>query len=150
MKSNLQEVNNMAQRIQQGSVLGFVLVGALLTALVVGGIFVVRNQLANKSNDTTSGQVATDQPDTNKPDATKDNSDDLKKALEQQSAAEKKAQEQKAASEAQQNSAAAANSNTTATNSLPTTGPAGTAMTLMGAALLAGASVAYARSRSLV
>ena len=52
----------MAQRIQQGSILGFVLVGALLTALVIGGIFVVRHQLATTNNNGQapgSSQVAT-------------------------------------------------------------------------------------------
>ena len=41
----------MAHRSEQGNILGFVLVGALLVALLLGGIYVVRN---------TMGHVATD------------------------------------------------------------------------------------------
>ena len=36
----------MAHRNEQGNVLAFVLVGAVLAALLVGGIFIVKNQLA--------------------------------------------------------------------------------------------------------
>ena len=152
----------MAQRIQQGSILGFVLVGALLTALVIGGIFVVRNQLAKNGGTQNPGstQVAKDQTgqDDNKSGTSSNNSnsDSLKKALEQQQAEEKKAQEQKAASEAQSNStsssssAAGSTGSTSAASNLPTTGPADAMWTVLGATALAGVSIAYVRSRSLI
>jgi hypothetical protein len=136
----------MTQRIEQGSILGFVLVGALLTALVIGGIAVVRNQLAKNDS-----QVATDQSSQKSgSSSTGSSSDELKKALEQQQAEEKKAQEQKAASEAQQSQPASSSQGTTSNaNNLPTTGPADAVWTILGAGLLAGTSMAYARSRSL-
>lgn len=93
----------MKQRRTQGSILGFVLVGALLTALVVGGAFAAKRFIAqNQSGTDTVAQAPNsddnkDKKENDKPGTT---SSDLQKALEQQSAAEKKAQEQKAASEA--------------------------------------------------
>lgn len=142
----------MTQRIQQGSILGFVLVGALLTALVIGGIFVVRNQLAkNGTQNPGSSQVATDQSDQKNTGTSSNssNSDSLKQALEQQRAEEKKAQEQKAASEGQSSGTASNNTASTASN-LPTTGPADTLWTVLGATALAGVSIAYVRSRALI
>ena len=143
----------MTQRIEQGSILGFVLVGALLTALVVGGIVVVRNQFAKNDS-----QVETDQSSQDSgTSSTNKSGDDLKKALEQQQAEEKKAQEQKAASEAQQSQSSGASmsgtnggtGSTSNANNLPATGPADAMLTVVGATLLAGTGVAYARSRSL-
>jgi LPXTG-motif cell wall-anchored protein len=145
----------MKQYRSKGSILGFVLVGALLTALVIGGVFAAKRYIArNQSNETTSTTVAqAPVKETQKSTASSDKtpatkSTDLQKALEQQSAAEKKAQEQKAASEAASKTTSAPS--TPAPTSLPTTGPGDSLLTIVGATLLAAAGVAYRRSRALI
>jgi outer membrane biosynthesis protein TonB len=146
----------MKQRRTQGSILGFVLVGALLTALVVGGVLVAKRYISGQQASPTTTEVSdkpaaapSDKKDTSSTNGK--NSTDLKQALEQQSAAEKKAQEQKAAAEAENNTprSTTSTSSTSATNSLPATGPADTLVSLTGAMMLVGAGVAYSRSRSL-
>jgi predicted lipid-binding transport protein (Tim44 family) len=149
----------MKQYRSKGSILGFVLVGALLTALVIGGVFAAKRYIAqNQANDAPSTTVA-EAPvkETQKAKPSSDTtstakSDDLQKALQQQSAAEKKAQEQKAASEAASKEAAATSGSTasTSTTSLPTTGPEDSLVAMVGATLLAAAGVAYRRSRALI
>lgn len=159
----------MKQHRNKGSILGFVLVGALLTALVIGGVFAAKRYIAqNQTNDASDGTVAeapvketekvattTDKPAPSK-------SDELQKALEQQSAAEKKAKEQKAAAEATSKATPtpAPTASTmpttstspapTSTTSLPTTGPEDSLVAILGATLLAAAGVAYRRSRALI
>ena len=139
----------MAHRSEQGNVLGFVLVGALLVALLLGGIYVVRHTIsgqgnANVANNEQSGTSTTADPDsaqneTTTPDASGDAQSDqaLKDALNQQSS-----------SNEQQSSG---NSNTsTQTPVLPETGPADTLAAMLGATLLVGAGFSYARSRRLI
>ena len=51
----------MARRSEQGNVLGFVLVGALLVALLLGGIYVARNSMGQlATNNGSSVPSATD------------------------------------------------------------------------------------------
>ena len=139
----------MAHRSEQGNVLGFVLVGALLVALLLGGIYVVRHTIsgqgnANVANNEQSGTSTTADPDsaqneTTTPDASGDAQSDqaLKDALNQQSS-----------SNEQQSSG---NSNTsTQTPVLPETGPADTLAAMLGATLLVGVGFSYARSRRLI
>lgn len=141
---------------EQGSVIGFVLGGILLLALLVGGIILYKNNIskmigvspdnsqvaANNSTNTQADQTASDQAAQN--DA----------ALKQQQEAEKKAQEQ---NQAANNGTGATNSAPTATTTprtstapaLPTTGPGEDAlMAAVGFSLVIGASVAYNRSRA--
>jgi septal ring-binding cell division protein DamX len=145
----------MKQYRSKGSILGFVLVGALLTALVVGGVFAAKRYIdQNQTSDTDSATVAeapateTQKPAETKTTAPASEDSDLKKALEQQSAAEKKAQDQKAASEATTKAASTPASTNTA--SLPTTGPEDSLAAMAGATLLAATGVAYRRSRALI
>jgi hypothetical protein len=149
----------MAQRMHRGGVLGFVLVGVLLLALVAGGIYLVRHQLI--ANNPTSGKESTDKTAAPAaPRTTTDSSDkaddstknqsssDLEKALQSQSEAEKKAKAQKEAQEKQVAASSASQSNTAA--HLPETGPGDTLATIVGAMFLAGTIFAYVRSRALI
>lgn len=150
----------MAQRMHRGSVLGFVLVGVLLLALVAGGIYLVRHQLTATTSPTTGSEAsdnaaAPDKPSetadsSTKPDetTTKETKSDLEQALQSQSEAEKKAQAQKEAQEREAAQSAPVQPSSTA--ELPATGPADTLITLLGAALLAGTAFAYIRSRALI
>ena len=112
----------MAHRSEQGNVLGFVLVGVLLAALLAGGIYAVRRGMlakvtdgatgtvattenANKDSKTDGASASTDKKDSKTDgDSTKTADQKLKEALTTQSAEEKKAQEQQ---KAQQNAAVA-------------------------------------------
>ncbi len=151
----------MARRSEQGNVLGFVLVGALLVALLLGGIYVVRNNMAPiATDDGASAPIAADTDKESGNDAAPaggenkaaDNKTDeqrLKENLEAQSAAEKKAREQQAA-----NSSTATPTDKGATAlsaaSLPATGPEEAVLPILGATLLAGTVLSYARSRRLI
>ncbi len=158
----------MSHRKEQGNILGYVLVGVLLAALVIGGIFVVRRYLP--SSDTTGTSSSSDGTPTATTDAptkpsteTDKNSEELKAALAQQAAEEKKAQEQKAANESKPatttttgtttglTSAATASVATgTDANKLPATGPEDTALSMVGITLVTALAVAYVRSRALI
>ena len=158
----------MSHRKEQGNILGYVLVGVLLAALVIGGIFVVRRYLP--SSDTTGTSSSSDGTPTATTDAptkpsteTDKNSEELKAALAQQAAEEKKAQEQKAANESKpatttttgtttgSTSAATASVATgTDANKLPATGPEDTALSMVGITLVTALAVAYVRSRALI
>ena len=142
----------MAHRSEQGNVLGFVLVGALLVASLLGGIYVVRHNIAGQAgtdvanNDQSETSTTTDpdkaQNDTTAPDASGDGQSDqaLEDALNEQSS-----------SKGQQNSSNTGNSSPTSqTQALPETGPADTLAAMLGATLLVGASFSYARSRRLI
>ena len=149
----------MAHRSEQGNILGFVLVGALLVALLLGGIYVVRNSMVQVATggDDTAGNGATDTAsdgssaparDTTNDEST-DKSDEqrLKETLEAQSAAEQKAREQQAANQAASGTAAQEASDT---SHLPATGPEEAVLPVVGATLLAGAGLSYVRSRRLI
>lgn len=147
----------MARVSGQGNVLGFVLVGALLVASLLGGIYVVRHVSDSGSTVPTSTQEGTSSSTTKESDTDSTTSQtagqsgddqDLKQALEAQSAAEKKAKEPQAASNAA-NSDADRSTSSSAT-SLPATGPEEVVFPLLGATLLAGTILAYARSRRLI
>lgn len=165
----------MAHRKEQGNVLGFVLVGVLLAALVVGGIFVARNMIAKDSQTPTDTQVASndkqkttdDKKSTNTttPSENKDTNNDLQAALKAQADAEKKAKDQQAANSQtqQQNtqstttttpqSQTQTTTNTTTTQTttsahLPQTGPEDAIVPMVGAMTLVGAVMAYRRSQA--
>ena len=158
----------MSHRKEQGNILGYVLVGVLLAALVIGGIFVVRRYLP--SSDTTGTSSSSDGTPTATTDAptkpsteTDKNSEELKAALAQQAAEEKKAQEQKAANESKPatttttgtttgstSAATASVTSGTDANKLPATGPEDTALSMVGITLVTALAVAYVRSRALI
>jgi len=141
----------MTRRYERGSVVGFVLVGILLTAVLVGGVWFARHP-AGSSTDTTSdsktadtNKTASDDRDTtsstSSTTATATTDEQLKETLAKQAA---EAARQKAAS-----SAASAPSVATTSTKLPTTGPADTLLEMLGVAMLSGVTVAYIRSRSI-
>lgn len=159
----------MARRSEQGNVLGFVLVGAVLATLLVGGVWFARNQLTNNSN----GDMASNAEAPSTPEASSDkkqpnqsekagssNGDKLKDALStQQAAEEKKAQEQRAAQEASSATKATAPASTGETlpanspavsSTLPATGPGDVVIPIVGATSLVGVGLAYRQSRRLV
>lgn len=150
----------MSHRKEQGNILGYVLVGVLLAALVVGGIFVVRRYLP--STDTTETSSSSDGTPTANNDApakpsneSDKNSEELKAALAQQAAEEKKAQEQKAANESKPATIPTAGTNSTTstgagTDELPATGPEDTILSAVGVTLVTALAVAYVRSRTLI
>ena len=160
----------MARRSEQGNVLGFVLVGAGLATLLVGGVWFARSQLTNNSNgDMASNAEAPSTPETSSSDkkqpnqsekAGSSNGDKLKDALStQQAAEEKKAQEQRAAQEASSATKATAPAPTGETlpanspavsSTLPATGPGDVVIPIVGATSLVGVGLAYRQSRRLV
>lgn len=152
--SNEEEVN-MAHRSEQGNVLGFVLVGALLVALLLGGIFVVRHTIANQGD--TGANVASNEAED--PDSASDNTSETDKSSSESTdkGASSSNQSLKDALDAQ-NSQNRGNSGTSANqasgshdaDTLPETGPADTAFAIVGATLLVGTGAAYAGSRRLI
>lgn len=141
----------MARRIEQGNILGFVLVGALLTALLLGGVYVVRNSNGANVATTTSITGNNNKPANKDTEPTgetstvaKTDEQRLKETLAAQALAEKKAKEQQAANDAANLAA------TQSATALPVTGPEEAVVPLLGATLLAGTTFAYARSRRLI
>lgn len=132
----------MTRRYETGSVVGFVLVGILLTALLVGGIWLARHPFG--SSDQTATEPATTMPsdpgndDATSPANTKNKEattdEELKNTLSQQSS---------------NSSPKTTPASSTPSGSLPATGPADVVLEMVGATLLAGTAVAYARSRSI-
>ena len=149
----------MARVIERGNVLGFVLVGALLVALLLGGIYVVRHisttgspavpatTETDTSTGTTKDEESASSNSTTQGSQKANDDQDLKQALEAQSAAEKKAKDQQAASSSANSGSAQTSSSAT---SLPATGPEEALLPAFGAMLLAGTVFAYARSRRLI
>ena len=135
----------MAHRSEQGSVLGFVLVGAVLAALLVGGIFVVKHQLAGNQVATGDSTIEnqTDEPAAGDDSEGGASDDELKQALEEQ-AGDQKNETSSDNSDADENK-----SSSDSTDNLPATGPEDGAISLAGAGLIVLTGVAYVRSRRL-
>ncbi len=141
----------MAHRSEQGNVLGFVLVGALLVVLLLGGIYVVRHAISGSG----SNDIATkNQPETNS--STADDPDNKTNSSESSSGSQAEPGDQAQKDSSDKNSSNNQSSSTNPsgatgqTGTLPQTGPADTLVSVVGAALLAGASLSYARSRRLI
>lgn len=133
----------MIRRFEQGSVVGFVVVGIVLTAALIGGIWLSRHpigssEVADKTGTTNvsrDDEEAADESDASS-DASATTDEELKQTLAQQSG-----------SSSTDESSQAVTSGTS--TSLPVTGPADVVMEMLGATLLAGATVAYVRSRTV-
>lgn len=144
----------MAQRIEQGSVLGFVLVGAVLLGLLAGGIYVVRHMQSTDNTATTkpatpskdnkntadNGSSAPAKPSTS-------NEDQLKAALDAQS---KSKEESKNSDTSTSGSSTSANNSASSAAALPKTGPEQVVGSMLGAAFLVASVVSYTRSRRLI
>ena len=128
---------------EQGSVVGYVLGIILLLAMLLGGIALYKNYAAKPGS--SDNQVANEQKTSD--DQTSKNEAALKQQQEQ--AAKKAEDEQKAAAN---NSGAAATqvpvTSTAPSSNLPQTGPGDVWVAMIGSAALAGAAVAYIRSRT--
>jgi len=143
----------MARRIEQGSVLGFVLVGAVLAGLLAGGVYVVRHIQA--TDNTTTTKPATPSKDNKdiadsgssapaKPSTSSD--DKLKTALDSQSKGDAKKSDTSSTSSSSTSNSDSASSAT----ALPKTGPEQVVFSTLGAALLVASVVSYTRSRRLI
>ena len=147
----------MARRSEQGNILGFVLVGALLLGLLAGGMYVVKQYGA--STNTEVADEGTQSSDDSKEQATqkptKDTSGDdkLKAALDAQSSDAQKSESGTPAAGAQSSEGSASHHDDKKSEEvavLPETGPGAFASPLVGVGLLVAASVSYARSRRLI
>lgn len=145
----------MAQRIEQGSVLGFVLVGAVLLGLLAGGIYVVRH-MQSTDNTTTTKPTTPSKDNKNTADngssapakpSTTSNEDQLKAALDAQS---KSKEESKKSDTSTSSSSTSANNSTSSAAALPKTGPEQVVGSMLGAAFLVASVVSYTRSRRLI
>ena len=127
----------MVRTNQGGSVLSFVVIGAVLVALFVGGVYTVHGLI------TQSEQPAPVQPESPSPQPDKNKSDTSKNQPQKQKSDDKQSQSSQHAADneaAQQKLSA----------ELPQTGPAELLGTLLALGLLTGSAVSYARSRRLV
>ena len=151
----------MARQSERGNVLGFVLVGAFLTALLLGGIYLVRQSSSDSTP--TDVSVNNDHKETPKGANKNDGQDSstakdraLKKALEDKSKTTTDPPVTNHDSQDTQDGATppvpptTPNTQAGQTSRLPSTGPAETLFSTLGVATLAGAGIAYIRSRSLL
>lgn len=156
----------MARTAERGSIISFIVVGIVLTALVAGGIYAARHYLAPGS----ATQVALQDEAKNTPDETDDKSDDQKTGEpaptnEQQSQAEKEAEaerqaqkareEQQAQDEAESEEPAEVPVTGSDRHSpdvpvLPQTGPGEVFASGFALAVVTGSVLAYRRSRQVL
>lgn len=170
----------MNTKRSRGSVVGFVVVGVLLLALIAGGVYAVKRGVFNgtsepqiakneektskRTDDTSSKNAESSNSTTNQ-----SNDQSLSEALKKQAADEKKAKEQQSATSNNPSTSTGSSSQTnvgssatpspqttpvagsTDSSKLPHTGPAEDAVVAaLGAALLLGTGIAYTRSRALI
>lgn len=156
----------MDYKRQNGSVIGYVLVGVLLAALLVGGILLVKNALPKTENtDTSAVSGETENPDKtndeNSTNGTETEATDDERARNEELNRQLAADSEDRSDDNSESSTTAIVSRgddttnvpqTASTNSesLPQTGPAEDALVaVLGAGMLGGSAVAYRRSRSL-
>ena len=161
----------MAHRTERGNILGFVLVGAVLVSLLVGGIYVVRHRQISVDNRSKTENKTVAKTDTKKADKSDTktttatptptttgspaaNDQQLKAALDAQSSSDKKPAPTTTSTTATTTAASMPTDTTTQTSTsvdnLPTTGPEQAVAPMIGAALLIGTAVSYTRSRRLI
>jgi cytoskeletal protein RodZ len=136
----------MVRRYEQGSVVGFVIIGILLTTALVAGVWLAHrpaDSTQTASNSDSESSSSSEQKDTTNTSGNNNATTDeqLKDTLSQQSSQSSTTQSS--------SSTVSGGSNTSSTSHLPATGPADTLIEVLGATLLVGTAVAYFRSRSL-
>lgn len=136
----------MVRRYEQGSVVGFVIIGILLTAALVTGVWLAHrpaDSMQTASDSDSGGNSTSEEKDTT--DTSGGNSattdEQLKNTLSQQASQSSTTQSS--------SSSTGSSGGTSSTSRLPATGPADTLLEILGITLLTGMSVAYLRSRSL-
>ncbi|HTK39441.1 MAG TPA: hypothetical protein VL362_01080 [Patescibacteria group bacterium] len=157
----------MTRKRERGSVVGFIVVGVLLTVLVVGGLYTLKqrnffgigqktDELAQESGDaasqkpddaTSSEKADSPSKDTAKPDKTSDAQGEAKPDTSKSDSSAAEPETAPADTKGQQAEAPA--SSTSHANELPATGPSDVILSLVGPAVLVGAFVAYRRSYQL-
>ncbi len=130
----------MTRQLEQGSVVGFVLVGFILTAALVGGIWLAKRPVHGTDNTSSSSTSSSDSANSTKVatnSSTRQTTDDeLKETLSQQ------------ASRSSSNGTKSSGTDSAAATNLPSTGPGDVFVEMLGATLLTGVTVAYIRSRN--
>ena len=153
----------MSRSNMRGSVAGFVVVGAVLAALLLGGIYVVKTQLSDNGSatqtevalDTTTNEktveetksTTPDQSDSNKTDSV-EGSQQAQTDSEQATDTNAEASEDAAIEKSQDEEEAMPATGVSAVEELPTTGPTETLGMLASFGILAGVIVYYRRSLS--
>ena len=129
----------MVRANQGGSVLSFLIIGGVLVALLIGGVYFVRN----RANDTVARATTDQQKKSDSSHETTTTKSDDKKA-------DNKTTETKPDTAKQEAPAPKPSTPPTVSRpaELPQTGPAEAFIAMLGASLLAGAATAYYRSRS--
>lgn len=133
----------MTRRLEQGNVVGFVLIGMVLTAALVGGVWLARQPSSDTSSQTASDTTTSQQADEDTSTNTATTDEELKETLSQQATQSSTDKESTSTTES------STTTSTSTTSNLPVTGPADTLLEMLGATLLAGVTVAYIRSRSI-
>jgi LPXTG-motif cell wall-anchored protein len=124
----------MASSNQGGSILSFLIIGGVLTALLLGGAYFVQQ----RSADSKSAPVATQPSDESKDPAKKEQTTPTPPATEDKKVATETPKAETPKATPQQSTPA---------TELPTTGPAESLSSLVGLGLLAAMTTAYVRSR---
>lgn len=137
---------------QRGSVIGYVLVGAVLTTLLVGGILLVKNNW----RDTEQGTITVSEDRSNNTDESSEgngqntNKSENDKLIDSIKENEADKEKQAASADTANNSSndRSDTSSSSMANSLPQTGTGDTVGAVFALGGLAGVSLAYYRSRS--
>lgn len=125
----------MRQTRQGGSSVVFILIGVLLAALLIGGVYALRQQTAQKP------VAVTPQPQSDLPDKSEAPKDDKKEMPSDEGAQQKQNTDEQAAQKPQAS---------TSTTELPRTGGSENVGIIVSMALLIGVLVAYVNSRRAV
>lgn len=155
----------MQRTNQTGSVLGFVVVGVILAALLIGGVYIVRQYGENPTNEETTSNPQPRKPEnpTNEQrpqDTTSDNRSSNQSSQSSKDDSETKS-DRESSSEPQVSENTTRQDSTTSsrqempttggdTGQLPQTGPIDDGLQVLGGATLIAAIVAYVRSRRVL
>ena len=136
----------MVRTNQGGSILGFIVIGAVMAALLIGGVYLVRQNLIPGVK--SGAESLQDSSDSTKP--SKDETENAKNEGDQSTAQDGQASEPAAGTEqATDKPRTQTGSGTISTTDLPETGPAGILLSGLFLSLVVAVTSAYIRSRGL-